>query len=573
MLDPGRWTSADTAAAGANPLGHPRPPGPGSTRSASSASAIPFGVVASMVAVQRRAAHVPTPECAPRCGRRAGWRRTSSSGSSSPRSAPGSWTGRCTARRSPPRSRRSPPPRRSRCSATGCSRSTAAAAGVHRGRGGGGQLRGVRDRVRGGRRAGRRRSGGPRRRARRRARSRSRPGARPRPGRPDALRPREPRPRWRGMGDELDAAGEPADALPGLARAVAETLGAPACGSSRTRARPRSGPVGDELEEPALERCSATAAAARAARASVRARRARPSAGRPRARRGARAAARARGRRGRAGRAAPALARQIVTAREEERRRLRRDLHDGLGPALAGIALTLQAAQNTGGAARRRARHGRPRADAGRRSPRSAGSCRPAAGGARRPRAGRRDPRACRPARAARGRDRRSRPSRRRPVGRRRARRSTGSRPRRSPTSSATRTRARCRIALRSDGGETVLEVDRRRPRPRPRSRSRRRAALDARARRRARRPASSSARRRSAGSRSRSGCRGAGAGMIRVLVVDDNAVFRQGMRDLFASVPDFEVSAVAGDGAGGRRRRARAPGRRRPDGPRDARG
>ena len=42
---------------------------------------------------------------------------------------------------------------------------------------------------------------------------------------------------------------------------------------------------------------------------------------------------------------------QIVTAHEEERRRLRRDLHDGLGPALAGIALTLQAAENTGGPA------------------------------------------------------------------------------------------------------------------------------------------------------------------------------------------------------------------------------
>ena len=39
----------------------------------------------------------------------------------------------------------------------------------------------------------------------------------------------------------------------------------------------------------------------------------------------------------------------IVSAREEERRRLRRELHDGLGSALAGIALTLQAARNAGG--------------------------------------------------------------------------------------------------------------------------------------------------------------------------------------------------------------------------------
>ncbi|HSO29783.1 MAG TPA: histidine kinase [Candidatus Sulfomarinibacteraceae bacterium] len=35
---------------------------------------------------------------------------------------------------------------------------------------------------------------------------------------------------------------------------------------------------------------------------------------------------------------------QLVTAREEERRRLRRDLHDGLGPALAGIAMRSEAA-------------------------------------------------------------------------------------------------------------------------------------------------------------------------------------------------------------------------------------
>jgi two-component system, NarL family, sensor kinase len=41
----------------------------------------------------------------------------------------------------------------------------------------------------------------------------------------------------------------------------------------------------------------------------------------------------------------------IVAAREEERRRLRRDLHDGLGPALTGIAFKADAARNTLGTA------------------------------------------------------------------------------------------------------------------------------------------------------------------------------------------------------------------------------
>ncbi|MFS3128483.1 sensor histidine kinase [Nocardioides sp. Bht2] len=36
---------------------------------------------------------------------------------------------------------------------------------------------------------------------------------------------------------------------------------------------------------------------------------------------------------------------QLVAAREEERRRIRRDLHDGLGPALSGIVFQLDAAQ------------------------------------------------------------------------------------------------------------------------------------------------------------------------------------------------------------------------------------
>ena len=42
---------------------------------------------------------------------------------------------------------------------------------------------------------------------------------------------------------------------------------------------------------------------------------------------------------------------RLVSAREEERRRLRRDLHDGLGPLLTGIGLTIDAA-------RARAQHG-----------------------------------------------------------------------------------------------------------------------------------------------------------------------------------------------------------------------
>lgn len=37
---------------------------------------------------------------------------------------------------------------------------------------------------------------------------------------------------------------------------------------------------------------------------------------------------------------------RLVTAREEERRRLRQDLHDGLGPALASVSLQLAALRN-----------------------------------------------------------------------------------------------------------------------------------------------------------------------------------------------------------------------------------
>ena len=46
---------------------------------------------------------------------------------------------------------------------------------------------------------------------------------------------------------------------------------------------------------------------------------------------------------------------RIVQLREEERRRIRRDLHDGLGPALAGLTFTLEAVRNLAATDLRRA--------------------------------------------------------------------------------------------------------------------------------------------------------------------------------------------------------------------------
>ena len=70
--------------------------------------------------------------------------------------------------------------------------------------------------------------------------------------------------------------------------------------------------------------------------------------------------------------------RRLVQAREEERRRLRRDLHDGLGPTLAGVVLGLDAAAGAGRGRSRRGAAAAGRAQGARRaapSTTSAGWC------------------------------------------------------------------------------------------------------------------------------------------------------------------------------------------------------
>ena len=153
------------------------------------------------------------------------------------------------------------------------------------------------------------------------------------------------------MSTELDLADDPAAALPGLARALAEAVGAGAVSiEPDARLRLPAGGFGRELLEPILER-------------DLRHR------GQPLGR--LLVGARAPGEPYTADdlalvdmlvrQIAPALdalglaaevrhSREgIVNAREEERRRIRRDLHDGLGSALAGIALTIEAARNSAG--------------------------------------------------------------------------------------------------------------------------------------------------------------------------------------------------------------------------------
>jgi signal transduction histidine kinase len=153
------------------------------------------------------------------------------------------------------------------------------------------------------------------------------------------------------VSNELNLADEPAAALPGLARAVADALGATAVVVEPTAmlGLPPGG-HGGELSEPILERhlhhrgqtLGRLLIGARApgeqyvpadlALVEILVRQIAPALD--------------------ALRLAVELQHSregIVTAREEERRRIRRELHDGLGSALAGIALTLEAARNSAG--------------------------------------------------------------------------------------------------------------------------------------------------------------------------------------------------------------------------------
>ncbi|MEO3780673.1 histidine kinase [Micromonospora sp. B11E3] len=155
----------------------------------------------------------------------------------------------------------------------------------------------------------------------------------------------------RGVGDRINASEDPADVLHGVAQALTDLLRLGACGIEVDGPEPCTahcaspGPVGEPLVLPLRrgerEVGRLTAWARAGERLDGRTRSALVDL-LPLVSSAASLAA--------ASRALVASRARLAEARDSERRKLRRDLHDGLGPALAGIALGLQAARNLIGA-------------------------------------------------------------------------------------------------------------------------------------------------------------------------------------------------------------------------------
>ena len=285
-------------------------------------------------------------------------------------------------------------------------------------------------------------------------------------------------------------------------------------------------------------------------------------------------------------------ARRLVAAREDERRRLRRDLHDGLGPLLAGVVMGLDVVRSAiarGDTTGRPSSPLPPASRPARPSTTCAASCRASAAGPRRPRA-RGGAALHRPGRGG-GRPRGVHRCRRRP--RRAARRRSRSRPTGSSSeamTNAVRHADACTVdvLLRATTDALVVRVEDDGAGIRPRRRRRGGPGLDARTRRRARRLvhghplgawhrcARPPAHDRRVEHRRRAVPPGVRHDRPRApacasCVVDDHPVFRQGLRTLLEDL-GVEVVAEAADGESRRRGRRRAPARRRAHGPADAR-
>ncbi|MGW1059885.1 sensor histidine kinase [Micromonospora rubida] len=151
----------------------------------------------------------------------------------------------------------------------------------------------------------------------------------------------------RGVGDRISASEDPTDVLTGVARSLTESLRLGACGIEVDGPDPcaahcaSAGPLGEPLVLPLRrgerEVGRLTAWARAGERLDGRTRSALVDLVPVVASAASLAAT---------SRALVVSRARLAEARDSERRKLRRDLHDGLGPALAGVALGLQAARN-----------------------------------------------------------------------------------------------------------------------------------------------------------------------------------------------------------------------------------